>query len=117
MEDRLLGDPKRFVFWRRSHGRDAHVTLKASMHSSTRLLSLDAFRGLTMAAMVLANNPGNSHTYAPLEHAQWHGWTMTDLIFPFFLFIVGVATPFSQAARPARGDSKGPLALGVVSPA
>jgi predicted acyltransferase len=83
---------------------------------TTHLLSLDAFRGLTMAAMILANNPGSwSHIYPPLEHAHWHGWTLTDLIFPFFLFIVGVAVPFSQAARQARGDSRATLALGVVS--
>ena len=57
---------------------------------STRLVSLDVFRGLTMAAMVVVNNPGDGgHVYWPLEHAAWDGWTPTDLIFPFFLFIVG----------------------------
>jgi predicted acyltransferase len=57
-----------------------------------RLASLDVFRGATIAAMILVNNPGDgSKTYAPLDHAPWHGWTPTDLIFPFFLFIVGVA--------------------------
>ena len=66
----------------------------------TRLVSLDAFRGLTIAAMILVNNPGSwSHAYWPLLHARWHGWTPTDLIFPFFLFIVGVAVNFSQRAR------------------
>jgi len=75
-----------------------------------RLLSLDAYRGLTIAGMILVNNPGNwSHVYAPLRHAEWHGWTPTDLIFPFFLFIVGVAVPFSFGKRLARGDSKGTL--------
>jgi predicted acyltransferase len=54
-----------------------------------RLVSLDVFRGATMAAMILVNNPGSSATYAPLEHADWHGWTFTDLIYPFFLWIVG----------------------------
>lgn len=63
---------------------------------SGRLVSLDAFRGLSVAAMILVNNPGTwAHVYAPLDHAKWHGWTPTDLIFPFFLFIVGVAIPFS----------------------
>ena len=63
---------------------------------STRLLSLDFFRGLTVAAMILVNNPGDwSHIYAPLEHAPWNGWTPTDLIFPFFLFIVGVSITFA----------------------
>src|SRR5256712_5007352 len=62
-----------------------------------RLLSLDAFRGLTIAAMVLVNNPGTwAAVYAPLEHADWHGLTPTDVIFPFFLFIVGVAIPLSR---------------------
>ncbi|MBD2752124.1 acyltransferase family protein [Spirosoma validum] len=67
---------------------------------SKRLLSLDFFRGLTVAAMVLVNNPGDwGHIYAPLEHAPWHGWTPTDLIFPFFLFIVGVSITFALGAK------------------
>ena len=62
-----------------------------------RLVSLDAFRGMTVALMILVNNPGDwSHVYWPLLHAPWHGWTPTDLVFPFFLFIVGVAIPFSR---------------------
>ncbi len=65
-----------------------------------RLQSLDAFRGLTMGAMVLVNNPGSwSHIYPPLKHATWHGCTPTDLVFPFFLFIVGVSMAFSFASR------------------
>ncbi len=67
---------------------------------SGRLVSLDIFRGLTMAAMILVNNPGSwKHVYAPLRHARWHGWTPTDLIFPFFLFIVGVSLSFSLTQR------------------
>jgi predicted acyltransferase len=63
---------------------------------SPRLLSLDAFRGATILAMILVNNPGSwDHLYWPLAHAQWHGWTPTDLIFPFFLFIVGTAMAYS----------------------
>src|SRR5690242_14316494 len=62
-----------------------------------RLASLDVFRGLTILTMIIVNNPGNSSFYEPLEHAPWHGWTLTDLVFPFFLFIVGVAIPFSFA--------------------
>jgi len=61
-----------------------------------RLVSLDAFRGITIAGMILVNNPGSwSTVYAPLLHADWHGWTPTDFIFPFFLFIVGVSMSFS----------------------
>jgi len=57
-----------------------------------RMLSLDAFRGITIAGMILVNNPGTGAAiYWPLEHAEWDGWTPTDLVFPFFLFIVGVA--------------------------
>ncbi|HVH13775.1 MAG TPA: heparan-alpha-glucosaminide N-acetyltransferase domain-containing protein, partial [Longimicrobium sp.] len=71
-----------------------------------RLLSLDVFRGLTVAAMLLVNNPGTwSAVYDPLEHAAWHGWTPTDLIFPFFLFIVGVSMAYSLVPRLERGDA------------
>jgi predicted acyltransferase len=64
--------------------------------ASTRLLSLDAFRGLTILAMILVNNPGKwGEQYWPLAHARWHGWTPTDLIFPFFLFIVGTSLAYS----------------------
>lgn len=58
-----------------------------------RLISLDAFRGLTVAGMLLVNDPGSWNAiYPPLEHADWNGWTPTDLVFPFFLFIVGITT-------------------------
>ncbi len=61
-----------------------------------RLISLDAFRGATIALMILVNTPGTwGHVYAPLRHAQWHGCTLTDLVFPFFLFIIGVSMRFS----------------------
>ena len=67
---------------------------------SNRLISLDVFRGMTIAGMVLVNNPGNwSAVYAPLEHAPWNGWTPTDLIFPFFLFIVGVSIALALGRR------------------
>lgn len=62
----------------------------------TRYLALDAFRGITIALMILVNTPGSwSHVYAPLLHAKWHGCTPTDLVFPFFLFIIGSAMYFS----------------------
>ena len=82
---------------------------------SKRLTSLDVFRGATIAGMMLVNNPGDwSKIYPPFEHAPWNGWTYTDTIFPFFLWIVGVAMTFSFAKRVERGDDKGKLALHVV---
>ena len=61
-----------------------------------RLISLDFFRGITIAGMIIVNDPGSwSHVYAPLLHAEWHGATPTDLVFPFFLFIVGVSITLS----------------------
>ncbi len=78
---------------------------------SSRLYSLDVFRGATIAAMILVNNPGNDFAYAPLNHARWNGWTPTDLIFPFFLFIVGVSLTLSFRTRVERGESKRDLLL------
>jgi predicted acyltransferase len=75
---------------------------------STRLASLDVFRGLTVAGMILVNNPGSwSTTYKPLLHASWDGWTPTDLVFPFFLFIVGVAITFALGKRIETGNTAG----------
>ena len=80
-----------------------------------RLLALDVFRGMTVAGMLLVNNPGTwSAIYPPLEHAKWHGWTPTDLIFPFFLFIVGVTTELSLRARRARGDDEGRIVRQIL---
>lgn len=76
-------------------------------HLGGRMLSLDVFRGITIAGMILVNNPGTwSAVYPPLKHAEWHGWTPTDLIFPFFLFIVGVAITLAFARRMEAGGSK-----------
>jgi predicted acyltransferase len=73
-----------------------------------RLVSLDVFRGVTIAGMILVNDPGSwSYVYGPLRHAEWHGWTPTDLVFPFFLFIVGVAITLALEGRIARGESHG----------
>ncbi len=67
-----------------------------------RLLSLDVFRGMTVALMILVNNPGDwGHIYAPLEHAEWNGCTPTDLVFPFFLFIVGASISFAMQGKVA----------------
>jgi predicted acyltransferase len=80
-----------------------------------RLLSLDAFRGATIAGMLLVNNPGSwSDIYPPLAHAPWHGWTPADTIFPFFLWIVGVAMALSFARRVEQGADRGALFRHVV---
>ena len=85
------------------------------MTTPERLRSLDVFRGLTVAGMLLVNNPGSwSAIYPPLAHAAWHGWTPTDLIFPFFLFIVGVTTHLSREARRARGVSEAELSRQAI---
>lgn len=66
------------------------------MNARRRIRSIDVFRGLTIALMIVVNTPGSwSYVYAPLRHAEWHGWTPTDLVFPFFLFIMGVSMAFS----------------------
>jgi predicted acyltransferase len=83
----------------------------------SRLVSLDVFRGATIAAMILVNNPGDwGNVYWPLLHAPWHGWTPTDLIFPFFLFMVGVSLTFSRRleARPALVRAAKLIGLGLL---
>lgn len=85
------------------------------MTARERLLALDVFRGMTVAGMLLVNNPGSwGAIYPPLAHAAWHGWTPTDLIFPFFLFIVGITTHLSLSGRAARGDATSSLVRQVV---
>jgi len=75
-----------------------------------RLVSLDAFRGATIAFMILVNTPGDGrHTYWPLEHARWHGWTPTDVVFPSFLWMVGVAMTLSLGRRLACGVARSAL--------
>ncbi len=74
--------------------------------SPPRLLSLDVLRGLTIAGMIVVNDPGDwGHIYPPLRHADWHGITPTDLVFPFFLFIVGVSVALAYSKRLERGDT------------
>ena len=87
----------------------------ATTESPKRLLSLDAFRGATIAAMILVNDPGSwDTTYEQLKHAAWNGWTITDMVFPFFLWIVGVAMTLSFAKRTEAGADRGKLMLHVV---
>lgn len=78
----------------------ADIPPRPAAAAAARLASLDAFRGFAVAGMILVNNPGTwSAIYWPLEHAPWHGWTPTDLVFPFFLFAVGVSLHFSRRTR------------------
>jgi predicted acyltransferase len=80
----------------------------------TRLCSLDAFRGATMALMVLVNTPGGPSSYGPLNHSAWNGWTITDTVFPSFLWIVGVAITLSLGHRVEAGVPKSRLFLQVL---
>lgn len=80
-----------------------------------RLVSLDVFRGLTIAGMILVNNPGTwGAIYSPLEHAAWHGWTPTDFVFPFFLFIVGVSITLALARRAESGGGQRDLYVKLI---
>lgn len=88
-----------------------HTGQIAMNATGSRLRSIDALRGCTVAAMLLVNDPGDSaHVYAPLEHSAWHGCTPTDLIFPFFLFIVGVSTTLAFEPRMEQGTPPATLA-------
>lgn len=89
-----------------------HIAGFERTHSAPeRLFSLDLFRGVTIAAMIVVNSQSSDSAYWPLQHAKWNGWTPTDLIFPFFLFIVGVSLVFSCQARLERGDSRRALVI------
>lgn len=81
------------------------ATTKTSF-ARARLTSLDVFRGITIALMILVNNPGGASYYSFLQHANWNGWTPADLVFPFFIFIVGAAVPFAFANKLDQGTSK-----------
>jgi len=82
---------------------------------SNRLLSLDVFRGITIMGMILVNNPGSwSYVYPALGHAEWHGVTPTDLIFPFFLFMVGITTAFSLTRRKESGENLTKIYLQII---
>jgi predicted acyltransferase len=90
--------------------------MREALDPSQRLISLDALRGYTIALMVIVNDPGSwSHVYPPLLHAEWHGITLTDLVFPFFLFIVGVSITLAYSKRLAAGADKKDLYKKIVS--
>lgn len=75
--------------------------------ASGRLLSVDIFRGIAITGMILVSNHGSQqHAYAPMRHAEWHGWTLTDLIFPFFLFVVGISMVMSFDKQSSAGRSR-----------
>jgi predicted acyltransferase len=85
------------------------------VNPTRRWVSLDVARGITIAFMILVNNGGSGkYSYSQLEHSAWNGWTLTDLVFPSFLFIAGISIVFSNAARLARGESKTALRLHVI---
>jgi predicted acyltransferase len=87
------------------HATTGHVHVRPG-----RILSVDVLRGLTIALMILVNDPGDwSHVFPQLDHAEWNGWTLTDLVFPTFLFLVGASIVFSMNARSARGNCKATL--------
>ena len=79
-----------------------------------RLTSLNVFRGITIALMILVNNPGGAEYYIFLQHASWNGWTLADLVFPFFIFIVGASIPFAFMSKLDQGMSRRKLLMGVV---
>ena len=75
------------------------------MKSQNRWLSVDVFRGLTVFFMIIVNSPGNQTSYSYLDHAPWHGCTIADLVFPFFIFILGVSVVLSLSQQPRLGDA------------
>src|SRR5215467_11816320 len=87
-------------------------TTSVTSATSTRLVSLDAFRGATIALMILVNTPGDGpSSYWPLKHAEWHGWTPTDVVFPSFLWIAGLALTLAFERRMAAGVTRRDLFL------
>jgi len=98
---------------KRSDGLSS-VVVSSDVLSSGRLLSLDVFRGITIAGMILVNSPGNETSYTQLDHSTWNGCTLTDLVFPFFVFIVGVSLVFSLSKRLERGEAPRDLLVKVL---
>jgi predicted acyltransferase len=91
------------------------MEVNATPADHSRLASVDAFRGMTMIAMILVNNPGDwGAVYRPLAHAEWHGWTLADLVFPFFLFIVGVSVVLALKRRVEEGVPRAPLVAKIL---
>ena len=94
---------------------DPSETVEREVLKPGRIQSVDLLRGLTIALMILVNDPGDwSHTFSQLDHAAWNGFTLTDFVFPNFLFLVGASTIFSLEAREAKGDCRKTLAGHVL---
>lgn len=94
---------------------DMHDSVLRSAAAPSRVLSIDVLRGITIAFMILVNDPGDwAHVYGQLDHAEWNGWTLTDLVFPNFLFLIGMSLIFSLQSRIGRGDSRLVLARHIV---
>lgn len=90
--------------------------MRGNDQAIARFASVDALRGITVAAMLLVNTPGDwSHIYAPLRHAEWHGCTPIDLIFPLFLFVAGVSITLATSPRLERGESVATLRRGLLA--
>jgi predicted acyltransferase len=85
-----------------------------SPFAQRRLTSLDVFRGITIALMILVNNPGGAAYYSFLQHANWNGWTLADLVFPFFIFIVGTSIPYAFISKLDQGTGRTKLLVHVV---
>src|SRR5580698_7950198 len=86
-----------------------------TVSAPSRITSIDALRGLTVAFMILVNDPGDwNHVYTPLDHAPWNGFTPTDLVFPTFLFLVGCSIVFSIDSRLAKGIPRRTIALQII---
>lgn len=92
------------------------MALVSRQLNPNRSSALDVFRGLTLAGMILVSTPGGSTSYAQLEHAAWDGWTFTDLVFPSFAFIIGVALTYSLASRRARTEWRGMSIFDWITP-
>jgi predicted acyltransferase len=91
------------------------VSTERTIAGPPRVLSVDLLRGLTIAFMILVNDPGDwGHVFGPLDHSAWNGWTLTDLVFPTFLFLVGASLVFSLESRAAKGDCGKTLSGHVV---
>lgn len=96
-------EPGFFLLWEFDY-RNRIGTFIIMTLNQNRYLSLDVFRGMDVALMIVVNSLGSSNTYSPLLHAEWHGFTLTDLVFPTFLFVVGNAMSFSQPKYEAQGE-------------